>query len=338
MLANIELSGTPFQIGQALGKFGAEAAHRYLVTSAPWQEVMAWRGTEAAVRMHQLTALHFPHILDELRGLADGLQLAPDDVFLWNCRGDLWAMPPDGCTTVLLPSANGPRISHNEDGDPGFHGSCGVGMFRPDDSPGFASFVYPASIPGHTFAVTRHGLAMTVNNLRSRQVGAGVPRMVLTRALLDQPTLEDAVAMLQNRPRAGGFHLSLAQRGRADLLSIEFNAQAVSVVPVQQPALHANHAIHPALQDLPQVVTESSRHRQERGNTLLKTTDIDPLAILADQAGRPYPIYRNAADDSDNENTMATADIHVGEDHIRWRVYEQPGQAPLFNMIDGQPV
>ncbi|MFT0545050.1 C45 family autoproteolytic acyltransferase/hydrolase [Allopusillimonas ginsengisoli] len=338
MLASLELSGTPFQLGQALGRFGAEAANTYLVNSEAWETVMAWRGTDVAAQMQLLTAQHFPRTLDELRGLAEGLQLPFDDVFLWNCRGDVWAMPPDGCTTVLLPSANGPRITHNEDGDPGFAGFCGIGMFRPDEGPAFASFLYPASIPGHTFAVTQNGLAMTVNNLRSRQVSAGLPRMVITRALLEQRTLEEAVTLLENTPRAGGFHLSMAQRGRADLLSIEFNAQAVSVLQVQQPALHANHAIHPAMQSLPQVITESSRHRQERGDALLNTDDIDPMAILADQSDRPFPIYRNAADDSDNENTMATADIHIEEDHIRWRVYEKPGQAPLLNMVDGQPV
>ena len=43
----------------------------------------------------------------------------------------------------------------------------------------------PASLPGHTFAVTNGGLAVTVNNLRQREVVAGVPRMVLTRAILE---------------------------------------------------------------------------------------------------------------------------------------------------------
>src|SRR3546814_14601750 len=69
------------------------------------------------------------------------------DLFLWNCRGDLWSMSPDGCTTVQLPMPDGPRITHNEDGDPGFAGHCGIGLFSPDNGPRFASFVYPASIP-----------------------------------------------------------------------------------------------------------------------------------------------------------------------------------------------
>src|SRR5690606_7548859 len=169
-----------------LGKFGSQAAHTYLIHTPSWASVMAWRGSDAANAMLALTEQHFPLVKQELQGLAQGLELPFEDVFLWNCRGDLWAMSPDGCTTVQLPQDGRPRITHNEDGDPGFAGYCGIGLFNPDDSPAFTSFVYPASIPGHTFAVTENGLACTVNNLRSRQVTAGVPRMVITRALLNQ--------------------------------------------------------------------------------------------------------------------------------------------------------
>lgn len=334
MLSLIELSGTPHQLGATLGKFGAGAAHTYLVHSAAWQSVMAWRGTTAARGLLDLTEQHFPLIKQELEGLASGLELPFEDVFLWNCRGDLWAMSPDGCTTVQLPQGGQPRITHNEDGDPGLAGYCGIGLFRPDDGPAFASFVYPASIPGHTFAVTQHGLVCTVNNLRSRQIPVGVPRMVLTRALLNQASLDDAVALLGATPKSGGFHLTLAQRGRPELLSVEFNANGVSAQAIDAPSLHANHIIHAAMRDAPQVITESSQHRQERGEAMLAAGQEDPLAILADQANPEFPIYRNAPDDSDQENTMATADIQVGATQVEWMVYERPDQPVRFSLLD----
>src|SRR3546814_21168034 len=92
----------------------------------------------------------------------------------------------------------------------------------------FAPFVYPATIAGNNFAVTQAGLAMTVNNLRSRKVAVGLPRMVLTRALLNQASVQDAIGLLRGASKAGGFHLSLAQRGRTELYSVEFNAMGVS--------------------------------------------------------------------------------------------------------------
>ncbi|HWL29842.1 MAG TPA: C45 family peptidase [Burkholderiaceae bacterium] len=353
MLSLIELSGSPFDVGRTLGRFGAEAAHAYLVHSSPWANVMAWRDTDAAAALKAMVTQHFPAIWQELEGLAEGLELPSEEVFLWNCRGDLWAMAPDGCTTVQWPTPAGPRITHNEDGDPGFAGYCGLGLFAPDDGPRFASFVYPASIPGHTFAVNEHGLAMTVNNLRSRQVSAGVPRMVLTRALINQPNMTAAENLLRTLPRAGGFHLSLAQAGHTDLLSIEFNAHAASVRIIRTPSLHANHAIHGDMSDFPQIITQSSLHRQRRGDALLQTlsaeqtlhdagnpqpetSDGAPLHILADQANRAYPIFRDAPDDSDAENTLATADIHIGAQETSWEVYERPGQSARFELLNAQ--
>ncbi len=346
MLSLIELSGSPFEMGRALGRFGAQAAHSHLLASSSWHSVMAWRGSDAAGAMQTLVERHFPLVHQELLGLAAGLELPAQDVFLWNCRGDVWAMAPDGCTTVQLPLAAGPRIAHNEDGDPGFAGYCGLGQFAPDDGPHFASFVYPASIPGHTFAVNEHGLAMTVNNLRTRQAAAGVPRMVLTRALLNQSGLPQAVELLRGMPRAGGFHLSLAQRGHRELLSVEFTAKGVSAQAIQAPALHANHAVHESIRGFPQVVTDSSLHRQRRGDDLLRArtaggadpADIDPFSILADQGDKPYPIYRDAPDDSDAENTMATADIHVGARRVAWDVYERPIQSARYRLIDARLV
>ncbi|MGB6105716.1 MAG: C45 family peptidase [Pusillimonas sp.] len=336
MLSLIELSGSPYQCGFALGRFGAASAHDFLINSPSWHSVMSWRGSETARHMAALVEQHFPLILQELQGLADGLDLPFEDVLLWNCRGDVWSMSPDGCTTVQLPSAKGPRITHNEDGDPGFAGHCGIGLFKPDNAPSFASFVYPASLPGHTFAANQHGLAITVNNLRSRQVSPGVPRMVLCRALLEQASLESCRDLLDSHPKAGGFHLSMAQKGRADLLSVEFNARGVSTRSIDRPGVHANHIIHPEMSDFPQVITDSSRMRQARGDALLAQGQHDPLRILADRDDPELPIYRDAPDDSDNENTMATADFRVGADAVVWQVYERPGLPFRYQLSDAE--
>src|SRR5690349_8226281 len=102
-LGLIEISGSPYEAGQALGRSGALAAHRHLLHTAAWRDVMQWRGTPFAASMAALAQARFPRVWSELQGLADGLQVPFDDLFLWNCRGDVWAASPDGCTTVQLP-------------------------------------------------------------------------------------------------------------------------------------------------------------------------------------------------------------------------------------------
>lgn len=347
-LAFVEISGTPFEAGQQLGRFGAAAVHQHLLQTEAWQSVMRWRGSDMAAAMATLVRERFPRIWAELQGLADGLQQPFDDVFLWNCRGDVWAATNDGCTTVQIPGAQYRQIAHNEDGDPGFAGHCALAQCRIEDRPGFAAFVYPGSLPGHTFAVTDAGLAMTVNNLRLRnvatevatEVAAGVPRMVLTRAVLDSVTIDDALTLLNESPRAGGFHLTLGQCGHAALLSIEFGAHGCSVREITTPSLHANHAIHPLMHDAPQIITGSSGHRQARGDALLAHARaggqaIDPLVILADQGDAALPIYRADPHDPDNENTLATAHITILPAHIEWAVYEHPGSPARYRMANG---
>lgn len=335
-LGFIEISGTPHEAGQALGRSGADAVHAHLLRTRAWQSVMQWRGTDTSKAMAALVRERFPRVWDELHGLAAGLALPFEDVFLWNARGDVWAMSPDGCTTVQLPGADTRRISHNEDGDPGFAGHCAIAQCEIDGGAGFAAFVYPGSLPGHTFAVTNNGLAMAVNNLRQREVVAGVPRMVLTRAILEAANLDVAVSIVRDHPRAGGFHLTLGACKDPRLSSIEFSAHGCSVIQVKAPSLHANHAIHPAMRGFAQVITDSSRHRQRRGDTMLASNAaIDPLRILADREDAILPIHRTQPDDPDHENTLATADIAIRASHIEWQVHEHPGQPARYRMING---
>lgn len=338
-LVYLKIQGSPFDAGNALGRVGADAVHQKLVGTKAWAEVMAWKNSARAHAMASLVRERFPGIWSELEGLATGLRLPADEVFLWNCRGDFWAFAPDGCTTVLLPGQQ-PRVTHNEDGFPGFAGHCAVVEYAVEGQAQIASFVYPGSIPGHTFAATDNGLGITVNNIRQKEATAGVPRMVLSRAVLNAPDARSAVALLREHPRAGAFHLAVLQRGSAELLSVEYGSYACSVRRINAPSVHANHAIHAATRNLPQIVTGSSGFRQIRGQAVLdgfhaKGRPVDPLAILADTSDARFPIYRDAPDDSDDENTMATADMRVGPSGIVWDVRRSPMGPVLFSLQDG---
>ncbi|WP_417251785.1 C45 family autoproteolytic acyltransferase/hydolase [Castellaniella sp.] len=330
-LSWLDAHGSHYEIGLALGQWGADACQRHLVQSAAWAQVMAFRDHPGIGALHDLLHRHFPWIERELTGLAEGLGLPSQDVFLWNCRGDLWAMVPDGCTTVLQPQS----LSHNEDGDPGFAGACGLARVRPIDAPAFVSFVYPGSLPGHTFAVNQAGVAITVNNIRAQGAQAtGLPRMMLTRALLASQSPAQAITILRKHPRMGAFHLGIGQAGAPASFSVEFTQEAVSVQPVRQGRrVHANHAIHDTQQGLAQVITASSQHRQQRGDTLAQDTT-NALEILRDTSDAQEPILRLSAQDTDHENTMATVHINLSGDTPQWLVYEPGQHQPLFR-FDG---
>jgi hypothetical protein len=325
-LGRITARGTPREVGRALGEAGRAAVHQVLLGAPYWQAVTAPAHRAAVARMGDGLRTRFPAIWAELEGLAEGLALPFAEVLAWNCRGDLVSNAPDGCTTVLLPGPE-PVIAHNEDGLPGFHGHVFLADVTPVGAPGFTSFCYPGSIPGHTFAMTEAGLVQAVNNIRLRGVVAGVPRMALGRAALGCQSLDEAAAHFKANNDSGGFHMAFAQAGDARLLSVEYGGGAVSVVEVREPQVHANHARHLHLDPEGQSITRSSADRQARGTALLAQGILNPLAILRDTGGPGLPVYRTAPDDPDDENTMATAVFRVGATGVDWEVRAQGSMA-----------
>lgn len=323
-LERLEVSGDAVARGRALGAAGRVAVAQIVSRSPLWHRVTAPDMAPAVRRMADATRALFPEVHTEIAALAEGLGLPFDPVFAWNARGDLLAGLGDGCTTVQVPG-DPLVIAHNEDGLPGLAGHCFIADLRLDAAPLAMSFCYPGSIPGHSFAVTATGLVITVNNLRLLGVAPEIPRMVLTRALLSASDRSAAVRLLREAPPSGGFHLSIAQVGEGDIWSVSFGGGAVHVVEHIRPALHSNHAQVSGPVMSRQTITASSRDRLRRGLDLLEQ-GAAPLSILNDTGGAGLPIFRAAADDPDDENTLAQFHARLNATGIYWQVHS-PGQA-----------
>ncbi len=328
----LKAAGSPFDIGAIMGRQGREAVHKHLVKSAIWATITSEENTETVHRLLKNTQARFPDIYDELRGLAEGLQLPLQDVAAWNSRGDICASVPDGCTTVQTP---GPSIgiSHNEDGLPFFRGHCYILDAQPDQSTGFRAFCYPGSLAGHTFGWNDAGLVQAVNNLRLQNVDATLPRMVLGRRALGMPTLQAAVDVLSDDPQCGGFHMTLAHTDNPNLLSVEYGGGASSVVEITTRSAHANHALH--LPREGQIITQSSGDRQATCDLLVGNPNTADLDILRDTSGTGLPIRRDDPKDPDDENTLATGVFTISKTGVEWRIYgEKEGQPTYQSAFD----
>jgi hypothetical protein len=322
------IAGEPFEIGRQLGELARPMFDAYMQQSAAWRDVQAWRGNAFVKQLRDAARAHCPDQIAELDGMAAGLGWRAEDIFLWNCRGELVHNTPDGCTTFAAVRSGDTLIAHNEDGDPFLLGQGWLVDVQPKGKPGFISFYYPGSLPGHTFAANRAGLAQAINNLRIRQPMTGVPRMILARAVLDQSTLDQTVHLLRDTPRASGFHHTLGAAGDLRVFSVEATARRCSVERVERMSGHANHMIHPGCEDEAQIVTDSSRDRQARAGVLLDQRgaqiDGDVLVdMLHDQAPTGLPIYRDDPRDPDGENTLATALFQIRDDGVALRVHAQ---------------
>jgi hypothetical protein len=331
-----EISGGHYDLGFRLGQFGARAVHEHLTKTRAWATIAAMCEDARILEMARKCEHRFPQYFAELAGLSAGLELPFGEVFAWNCRGDLWAMVPDGCTTVQLPGRRR-IIAHNEDGDPGFRGYCALVHAAPSGEAAFTSFIYPGSLPGHTFAATDVGLVQTVNNIRAIEVGDGLPRMMLTRAMLNCRSVDAAVDLLRTSERAGAFHVTLTRIDDPRILSVEFGTGVCSAREIAGPGVHANHLIHEATASIRQVVTHSSASRQSRADLLISENraELDPLAILRDKSGPGLPIRRDDPKDPDDENTLATAVFIVEDENLDFLVYDRGEEPPRFHFHEG---
>ncbi|MEP1352423.1 MAG: C45 family peptidase [Tateyamaria sp.] len=320
----LKANGSSFDIGSQMGQQGREAVHTHLIESEIWATITSDRHAEQVTGLLENVNTLFPDIIEELLGLADGLQLPFTDVAAWNFRGDIKTSVPDGCTTIQAP---GPdiKLSHNEDGLPFFRGHCFILDAQPAATVGFRAFCYPGSLAGHTFGWNDAGLVQTVNNLRLQDVDAAVGRMVLGRAVLNSTTLDGAIEVLSANRNSGGFHMTLAQVGNPKLMSIEYGAGQFSAIEITDRTAHSNHALH--LQDVTQIVTQSSGDRQARCDHLVREDIVGDLEILRDNKGPRLPVRRDDPQDPDNENTLATCVFNVSNTGVEWRIYgEKDGQ------------
>ncbi|HEX7936415.1 MAG TPA: C45 family peptidase [Paraburkholderia sp.] len=319
------LGGEPYEIGYRLGELARPVFAGYMEQSSAWQAVRRWRGRPFVQALRDAARAHCPDLLAELDGMAEGLGWPAEDVFLWNCRGELIHHAPDGCTTLAAIEGGTRFIAHNEDGDPFLRGRCALVDVRPAGKPGFVSFYYPGSLPGHTFAANRAGLVQAINNLRIREPSAGVPRMILARAVLDATSLDEALHILQRASAASGFHHTLGCVQDARLVSVEASARRCSVQSVLTRGGHANHMVHAGCEAEAQIITDSSRDRQLRVDALLPAAgaalNADALlGILQDRAPSGLPIYRDDPADPDDENTLATALFEIGDAGVSMQV------------------
>jgi hypothetical protein len=320
------IRGTPREIGEVLGRLAKPVMRDYLTQSGIWSALQPWRGSTHLQRLMEMTRESLPDCWEELDGMASGIGMDAADLFLWNCRGDLLGEAAGGSTSVAVNRLANAMMAQNVDGDPLLGTHCHLVDVRPVNKPGFIGLYSPGSIPGHTFAANRSGLVHMVNQARPASAEIGMPGMMLCRRILDTDSLAEAIEILMETPCAGAQHHIMGWAGEFIMVSIETMRDTRSMTPIASTYGHANHMIHSASFAGQQIVTPSSRERQAGVSRLLRTLPDFPseeelLEVLYDHGDGAAPIYRDAPDDPEAENTLATAIFRFTPKEINLRVF-----------------
>lgn len=327
--------GTPYDLGQALGQRGRAAVAEASFATPQFRALEQWLGSERLKGLEAAARAHFPDHVREIEGIADGAEQPFERIFLWNCRGDLRDLvrsDEDACTSLMLPAEPGrPAVlGHNEDGAPELAGQGFLAHFMPQEGPAFATYCYPGMLPGHAFGWNDAGLVQTINNIRPHDLTIGVPRHVITRAVLSANSLETVLELLKRTDRASGFHHNLAD-GSGRMISVEAPASGCVSHEITAPHAHANHLIRSGLSHVSQTVSESSRLRQQRADAMLADGERDALTILFDRSNADYPVLCRAEREASDSYTLATLLCRFEEGGMKWSVHHGPERAPLLD-------
>lgn len=344
----IKADGTLFELGFQIGTAVRGTVHKISIQNSEFTAAEdKWIGSDYIRQMMQLTEKVYPEFTQELRGMAEGMNIDYERAFIWNCRGDLrWpddisakmaAELSEGCTSLLLPrSTTGhPVVAHNEDGSADYADHCFWLQASPAQGPAFESFLYPGMIAGHSMGANAAGVVQTINNIRVHDLKIGIPRHFICRAVLASPTLEVALSHIERSDRASGFHHNLGDAISGRLLSVEAPASACILKEItERPSAHANHLVFDEIKALDQSITHSSQVRQIRSNDLLqdrKNSPVDPLSILRESQPGSEILRRPSDGGDDYGQTLATGVFALSPSEIKIDVHHSYNSADILH-------
>lgn len=307
----IEVTGTPRQMGRQLGEAAGDELRAFcdVALSLVGKTMRVSRAAAETIVAQSLihAERYAPHMVEELRGLAEAARVTVQDCMLLQVRNQLQPDGDAGCTSFSLAAnglvGSGGIVGQNWDNDPDLQPFTVVLTRRPAGKPAFMCVTQVGLIAYIGF--NECGLGVCLNTLPAPARPVGVPHYFTVRGIYEADSLAGAVQAVERADRAIPANIMLATpQGPADL---EVTLDQVHVLQDdgQGGVTHTNHCRHPRLQEINQQFGDliQSRDRQLRIDQLLdlrqQRPDLAALQqLLRDHEGHPRSICRHANDDA----------------------------------------
>ena len=336
----IKVRGTHRQIGQQIGEeFTVQVKHslenaRSLIAGAYNELELTWEGAKNQAHKYMPFAQErYPQYVEEMMGIAEGAGVEMDDIAVLNAMEAVTmdALHLTKCTSFAV---NGERtadghvlIAHNEDWLPEDEGDVFLVHASPDDEPPFLAMTYGGLIPNIGF--NAHGIAQCCDSVYPIDSRIGIPRLVLSRAVLASRTPSEAVRRCLVPRRAAGYNHLLAHES-GEIYSVEVSARQFAILYAENDYLvHTNHFRDPQLRSIESEPDEliSTRIRYFRTERLVKSTTKHTIRSLQeiqrDHVNIPDSICNHddtTRDPFDREKTInaMVIDLTSRVMHIAW--------------------
>ncbi|MGH2493207.1 MAG: C45 family autoproteolytic acyltransferase/hydrolase [Ktedonobacteraceae bacterium] len=277
-----------------------------------------------AERFMPAIASFAPHLLEEIRGIAEGAQCDVREIVAINARTELMygvTHRPE-CTSIAISaaaSADGhTRVAQNWDWHPSLVGTLVLWLIKRSDGPDVLTLT-EAGIVGK-MGINSVGLAMCINLLRSDSDSSGpaAPMHIILRRVLEEcRDVDEAIELIVNTRRCTSCNHMLADRSGA-IADVEATPTGQWVHHPEHGILtHTNHCTNPVLASQDRYAREypETRERDSRMQMLAKArpiTESHLRAMLADHATSPYSIcLHNDADWSFIEQSESIASVII---------------------------
>ncbi len=336
----IKVKGNHREIGRQIGEACAEQIRRSVENARSLLDQtydtleLTWEGAEIQARKYiPFAQERYPQYVDELAGMAEGAGVDFEDLSVVNAMEAVTmdALHLTKCTSLAV---NGDRtadghvlVAHNEDWLPEDERDVYIVHAEPDDEPPWLAMTYGGLLPNIGFNAC--GIAQCCDSVYPNDSRIGIPRVIVSRAVLSARTLSDAMRFALIPKRAAGYnHLLVHETG--ELYSVEVSARRFAILYGDDGSLvHTNHYLDAKMQAIEDDSDEliSTRLRYFRANRLLKRTELHSIKSLQ-QIQRDHLNYPNSIcnhsmtniDPLDREKTVCALimDLTARAMHVAW--------------------
>lgn len=335
----ITVSGSHREMGRQIGEaarsqvaHSIENAHQLLHDAYDTLQ-LDWEGALIQARKYlPFAEERYIQYVDEMRGMAEGANVSFDDITVINA---MEAVTSDAlhlvkCTSMAVnqdrTSDGTVLVAHNEDWVPEDESDVYIIKARPDHEPPFIAMTYGGLLPNIGF--NAHGIAQCCDSVYPTDSRIGVPRVIVSRAVLAAETPGEAIRRTLISQRAAGYNHLLAHES-GEIYSVEVSARQFAILYACDGAMvHTNHYVDGQMRKIESEPDEliATRVRYFRADRLLSQTREHSLktlqAIQKDHINYPDSICNHATDGNplDREKTVTalTMDLTNRKMCVTW--------------------
>jgi hypothetical protein len=300
-----DVAGTSYEMGYAYGAQAHFLIDKYLLwiemQSGLSREVLATRARAFLPLLESFS----PRFVDEVRGLADGAQLSFGEALLCQVRMEAAQVPREGCTAFAVTGSatadHQPLAGQNQDMSAEMLEFAVLVHVKPSDGrPRALMLTFAGQLGYH--GMNQHGVAQFANQLYNYEWQLGLPHYPLKRAMLEQSTVAECLALLERHRVCSAGNVVLCD-GSGHIADVEVRPERAVVFPDTDvdSRIHTNHYLVPEFVEYETGFLPDSCPRLDRMRGLIEqewgSITVDSIKrALADHDGHPSAICRHGGE------------------------------------------